>query len=119
MGILAPLHTCTRVSPACLELQLLLSGAEGMLHLVLGNGLPLPRVFLEDMVPDDRNLVGRRGRRKNASSLKKVLWCGEKAASPGHKKHGPPGGQAEAEVQRVSGGAFGYMEGKDPLASGH
>lgn len=28
--------------PACLELQLLLTGAEGVLHLVLGNGLPLP-----------------------------------------------------------------------------
>lgn len=64
MGILAPLgtlHTCTRASPACLELQLLLSGAEGVLHLMLGNGLPLPRVFLEDMFPDDRNLVGEAG----------------------------------------------------------
>lgn len=35
-------YTCTRASPACLELQLLFSGAEGMLHLMLGNGLPLP-----------------------------------------------------------------------------
>ena len=61
MGILAPLGTlCARARalPACLELQLLLGGAEDTLHLVLGDGLPLPRVFLEDVVPDDRNLVG-------------------------------------------------------------
>lgn len=42
----------------CLELQLLLGGAEDVLHLVLGDGLPLPCVVLEDVVPDDRNLVG-------------------------------------------------------------
>lgn len=61
MGILAPLGTqfaCARALPACLELQLLLGGAEDVLHLVLGNGLPLPCVFLQDVVPDDRNLAG-------------------------------------------------------------
>lgn len=61
MGILAPLGTlcaCARALPACLELQLLLSRAEDTLHLVLGDGLPLPCVFLEDVVPDDRNLAG-------------------------------------------------------------
>lgn len=61
MGILSPLGIlCARARalPACLELQLLLSGAEDVLHLVLGNGLPLPRVLLEDVVPDNGNLVG-------------------------------------------------------------
>lgn len=60
MGILAPLCTLCAyagASPVCVELQLLLSGAEDTLHLVPGDGLPLPHVFLDDVVPDDRNLV--------------------------------------------------------------
>lgn len=47
-----------RASPACLELQLLLGGAEGVLHLVLGDGFPLARVFPEEVVPDDGHLAG-------------------------------------------------------------
>lgn len=48
---------------------------------------------------------------------KRCCGSGEKATSPWNKKHGPPGGQAEAEaeVQGVLGCAFGYLEGKDPV----
>lgn len=48
----------SRASPARLELQLLLGGAEGVLHLVLGEGFPLARVFPEEVVPDDGHLAG-------------------------------------------------------------
>lgn len=48
-----------------------------MLHLVLGYGLPLAHVLLEDMVPDDGHLVGEAewevaagaGRDRRAASL--------------------------------------------------
>lgn len=48
-----------------------------MFHLVLGDGLPLALVLLEDVVPDDRHLVGeaerevaaRAGRDRGADSL--------------------------------------------------
>lgn len=78
MGILAPLGipcVCGRALPVCLELQLLLSGAEDMLHLVLSDGLPLPRIFLEDVVPDDGNLAGEaeQGEGVLTAGLK-VLW---------------------------------------------
>jgi len=110
-GTLAPLGTfCARAraSPACLELQLLLGGAEDMLHLVLGDGLPLPRIFLEDVVPDDGNLAGEAAREEG------VLTAG--LGAPWHsgirgRGCGQPWAGGARPPGRASGGSTRRGEG--------
>lgn len=89
-------------SPACLQLQLFLGEAEGVLHLVLGDGLPLARVLLEDVVPDDRHLVGeaewevaaRAGRDRRAASL------GHREQSSAARACGYTGNRATHPIRR-------------------
>lgn len=104
MGILVPpgtLCACTRALPASLELQLLLSGAEDVLHLVLGNGFPLACVFLEDVVPDDGNLWGE------AEQKEGVLIAVVRGPSRGQ----PTPGMRSMSPRRLSRGSMGRGEG--------
>lgn len=86
-----------RASPACLDLQLPLGGAEGVLHLVLGDGFPLARVFPEEVVPDDGHLVGEAELEGGSTGTGRD----RRAAGPGDKEQGEQRQHAEVQAQRV------------------